>query len=200
MNDSMTSTPVPEQATFDEMRRQIMLLKQKLNQTCLVNEKLIKQSARNKLNDLQRKRRRINCIILFGLLYCNGMFSFLDYSFTLMVLTTCFLLAAYVYQHFSSKGIRPSDMARCSLVEISHSLLRMDRLNQRWLYFSIPFVIGWFALFLYESYTKSGGPYICCGGAVGFVIGAVLGIIHFRHVRRKTREAVREIEDFIHGQ
>ena len=37
MNDSMTSTPVPEQATFDEMRRQIMLLKQKLNQTCLVN-------------------------------------------------------------------------------------------------------------------------------------------------------------------
>lgn len=200
MNDTITSTPVSDQSTFDEMRRQVLLLKQKLDQTSLVNEKLIKQSARNKLRYLQRKRRSINGIIIFGLLYCNALFSFLDYSLILIVLTTCFLLAAYVYQRISSKGIHPADMARCSLVEISRSLLRTDRLNQRWLYFSIPFVIGWFALFLYESYPKSGGPYICCGGAVGFVVGAILGVMHFRHVRRKTREAIREIEEFIHGQ
>ena len=47
-----------------------------------------------------------------------------------------------------------------------------------------------------ESYPKVGGEMICYGGSVGFVLGAVGGILHCVHVRRKTQEAVRDIEEY----
>lgn len=108
----------------------------------------------------------------------------------------CVLIIAGIYQRYSHKGVSIDCISTGNLLDISKALVRMNQLNLRWLYFGIPFALCWIVWFMFESYSKVGGEMICYGGSVGFVLGAVGGILHCVHVRRKAKEAIRDIEEY----
>ena len=83
-----------------------------------------------------------------------------------------------------------------NLLDISKALARMNRLGLRWLYFGVSFCLLWLVWFMVESYPKEGGEFICYGGSVGFVVGSVIGIMHCVAIRRKAKQAIRDIEEY----
>lgn len=183
-----------------EMKQQIRLLKDKLAKETIISEKMMVQSTREKLSYINRRKNRILYIITpFALVYCNLFFILMDYSWMFCIVTSLFLIAAFLYQVYSHKGVNVESISTDNLVNISKALIRMNCLGLKWLYFGIPFALLWMAWFIIESYSKEGGEFICIGGGVGFVIGAIMGLTHLRNVRRKAKEAIRNIEEYIQG-
>ncbi|WP_300813945.1 hypothetical protein [uncultured Bacteroides sp.] len=169
---------------LEEMKQQIRLLKEKLAKEAIVNEKMIMQSIREKLGYIKRKIRSMYILVPFALIYCNLFFISTGYSWMFCVVTSLFLIVA------------PKEISTGNLINISQALIRMNRLGLKWLYFGLPFAALWMVWFLVESYPKEGGETICIGGGVGFVVGAVMGLLHLNNVRRKAKDAIREIEAY----
>lgn len=67
-----------EELNFDEMRDQITLLKQKLDQQEIVNDRLLRETMRSRMGAINwTKYRNINLIsvllfVLCSILYCRG--------------------------------------------------------------------------------------------------------------------------------
>lgn len=181
---------------LDEMKQQIQLLKDKLAKEIIVSEKLLKNSTQDKIAYINRKKRFIYFLIVFALVYCNTFFLLMGYSWVFCAFTSVFLIIAGIYQRYSHKGVSIECISTGNLLDISKALVRMNQLNLRWLYLGIPFALCWIVWFMFESYSKVGGEMICYGGSVGFVLGAVGGILHCVHVRRKAKEAIRDIEEY----
>lgn len=181
---------------LEEMRRQIQLLKDKLAKETIISEKMIMQSTREKLSFINRKKWILYIIILFALIYCNIAFVILNYSWAFCIITSLSLIAACLYQRYSHTGVNIKEISTENLTNISKALIRMNQLELRSMYFRLPFALLWVVWFMIESYPKEGGEPICIGGAVGFVVGAVIGLLHQKNVRRKAQEAIRDIEEY----
>ena len=181
---------------LEEMKQQIQLLKGKLAKETIISEKMMMQSIREKINYINRKNRIMYIMIPFALIYCNIFFILTDYSWMFCVVTSFFLIAACLYHVYSHKGVNTQEISTDNLVNISKALIRMNRLSLQWLYFGIPFALIWMAWFIIESNSKEMGESICNGGSVGFVVGAFMGLIHLRNIRRKAKDAIRDIEEY----
>lgn len=185
-----------DNSELEDMRQQIQLLKDKLAKETIISEKMIRQSTREKLAYINRKNRIMYMIIPFALIYCNVTFIWLEYSWLFCIVTSLFLVAAFLFQRHSHKGIHVKRITTDSLLDVSKALIRMNRLGVKWFCFGIPFALLWIIWFMMESYPKEGGTFICYGGAVGFAAGAIIGLLHTYHVRRKAKEAIRDIEEY----
>lgn len=185
-----------ESFELEDMRQQIQLLKAKLEKETIVSEKLIRQSTQDKVSYIDRKKKTVYVLIGFALVYCNVYFILMGYSWIFCVFTSCFLLVAWYFQRYNHRGISAQEIAAANLLDVSKALVRMNRLGVRWLYFGIPFALCWIAWFMVESYPKVGGEIICYGGTAGFILGAILGVSHLVSVRRKAKEAIRDIDEY----
>lgn len=181
---------------LEEMKRQIQLLKEKLAKETIISEKMIIQSTREKMAYIRRKNQLLYIIVPFALIYCNIFFFKLDYSLTFSIVTSLFLIMALLYQIYSHRGVNTKEISTSNLLDISKTLIRMNSLGLKWLYFGIPFALLWIIWFILESYSKEGGKPICIGGGIGFVIGAIAGFQHLRNVRSKAKEAIHDIEEY----
>lgn len=181
---------------LEEMKQQIRILKEKLAKETIINEKMIMQSIREKLSYINRKNRIIYIILPLALIYCNAFFIMRNYSWMFCIATSLFLIAAGVFQIYSHRGLDIKEISTDNLVNVSKALIRMNRLGLKWLLFGIPFALLWIAWFVIESCPKDGGKASCIGGAVGFVVGAIVGLMHLRNVRRKAKDAIRDIEEY----
>lgn len=181
---------------LEDMRQQIRLLKDKLAKETIVNDRLIRESTRDRISYITRKKRICYGMIIFALIYCNMLFIRLDYSLFFCLYTSLFLIAAGIFQWYSHQGVEVKRITTDNLLDISKALARMNRLGLRWLYFGVSFCLLWMVWFMVESYPKEGGEFICYGGTVGFVIGSVIGIMHCVAIRRKAKQAIRDIEEY----
>ncbi len=181
---------------LEEMKQQIQLLKNKLAKETIISEKMIVESTREKVDYIKRKDRNMYILIPFALIYCNIVFIWLEYSWMFCLVTSLFLIAAFLYQIYSHRGVSTKDISTDNLVNISKALVRMNRLELKWLCFGLPFVLLWLIWFIIESYPKENGEAIFIGGCIGFVVGAVMGLLHLMSVRRKAKDAIRNIEEY----
>ena len=181
---------------LEEMKQQIRLLKDKLAKETIISEKIMMQSTREKLAYINRKNRIMYIGIPFALIYCNVFFILMDYSWMFCIVTSLFLIAACLYHLYSHKGVDTKEISTDNLVNISKALIRMNRLGLKWLCFGLPFALLWIIWFIIESYSKEGGESICIGGGVGFVVGAIFGLLYLKNERRKAKEAIRDIEEY----
>ncbi|WP_300728070.1 hypothetical protein [uncultured Bacteroides sp.] len=180
---------------FEEMKRQCMLLKEKLDKEAIVNEKLIRSSMQDKVSYIVRRKRIVMLIAIVGLFYCTYIFSILGFSMFLRIFTCIFLLVAVGYNYYSSKGMDSQRVVSGNLLEVSEALVRMNLLGIRWFYFAIPTVLFWLGWFIYECFQTEGGSYMAYGGIGGFIVGAIIGLRLYFSMRRKSKEVISQIEE-----
>ena len=181
---------------LEDMKQQIRLLKDKLAKEAIVNDRLIRESTRDRISYITRKKRICYAMIVFALIYCNMLFIRLEYSWLFCLYTSLFLVAAGIFQWYSHQGVEMKRITTDNLLDISKALARMNRLGLRWLYFGVSFCLLWLVWFMVESYPKEGGEFICYGGSVGLAVGSVIGIMHCVAIRRKAKQAIRDIEEY----
>ena len=188
-----------ENFNLEEMRQQMTTLKNKLDQQEIVNDRLIRRSMRNEVNNINR---RYNIIMAIGILMVPyGYWCFVKLvglSIFFWIATSIFMLICAGATFYNSRKISDPGLMSHSLVEARKKVASAKKFESNWLLFGIPAVILWMGWFFYETYQIQGGDFyngFFLGGCIGGIIGAIIGIkIHLK-TQRQYQDVIDQIED-----
>ena len=179
---------------LDDMRDQLAKLKDMLNAERMITERMMRRTMSEKANKLMR---RSIFFIVIALLFAPYEIWALDYLGLRPVYgysAAVFLFIAAITEWQTCKGLRDEHFSRYTIMEIAETMIRYKRMNIRWLYFSIPFVMVWGGLLAYDISKMENLP-VMIGCAVGFVIGLAFGIHSLVKAQRTANEIISATRD-----
>lgn len=190
-----------EEKDFMEMRNQINLLKGKLNQQEIVNNRLIRASMRDKQQEINRKAIKMSAIgvlaipLWIGIHYTSGI------SWAL-ALTTCammiFCIAATWYCHYP---INKAGLFSGDVKTVANAFAQVKHMYHIWITrFAPTLILPWLAWVCYEYQEVLPFPTeqkwityaIVLGGAL---CGFLLGYNMHRKVVNTCQEVIDQLEE-----
>ena len=188
-----------ENFDLENMRQQMTTLKNKLNQQEIVNDRLIRRSMRNQVNNINR---RYNIIMAIGLIMVPyGYWCFVKLcglSLFFWIVTSIFMLICVGATFYTYRKISDPNLMNRNLVDARKKVVSAKKFEANWLFFGIPAVVLWLGWFLYETYQLHGGAFsngLFWGGCIGGIIGAICGLsINFK-TQREYQDVIDQIED-----
>lgn len=189
---------------LEEMRAQISILKEKLEDQRIVNENHIRNSMKSKASD-------IGGIILgtviagcFALPYCTWFFYSQGLSLAFVLVTAVMLTGCLGITIAKQVAFRRIDFSKGNLAETAMKLSNIKRHYQEWYKIAIPMLTVWFAWLMYEMIHRFGtDPKVigfCCGAIAGGIIGGTIGFCINRKVVSKATEILAQIDDLRNGE
>lgn len=181
---------------LNEMKKQIALLRHKLEKETIVNEKLIRASMRDKLKAVKR-RSYILCAVGIGAcpLWASPIFDF--HSIWFIGVTIAFLFIAVAYEIYCNQLLSTQNYITGSLIDEVRKLNRYRQLTRQWHRFGIAFLCVWVPWFVYEA-TSVGEIHvnnILIGGLIGGIIGGAIGWTIYRKGQNAVSEVIEQIEE-----
>ena len=184
---------------FEEMRQQMNLLKEKLQQQEIVNEKVFRRSTRKSLKGINRRYTFVSILCILMVPYSYWAFVKLTGMSIWLWLATCVLmLIAFVYTQYTGRFIS-SRVFEKDLVQARAKVAKAKKLDHDWLKIGIPLIVLWLAYFGYEMYKVTGGEdsiYIVVMCVVCALLGGAVGLkVHFKN-QDNYEQVIEEIDDF----
>lgn len=184
---------------FEEMRQQMNILKEKLQQQEIVNEKVFRRSTRKSLKGINRRYTFVSILCILMVPYSYWAFVKLTGMSIWLWLATCVLmLIAFVYTQYTGRFIS-SRVFEKDLVQARAKVAKAKKLDHDWLKIGIPLIVLWLAYFGYEMYKVTGGEdsiYILVMCVVCALLGGAVGLkIHFKN-QDNYEQVIEEIDDF----
>lgn len=185
---------------LDDMRRQITLLKEKLDKESIVNDKLLRSIMNTKVGKVDSYLLKLLIILPFTMVLM-----YLDFAIMFPVSTACLifteimLLCCGIFIYCNKRLLASADISGGNLVEECKKIVRFKKREIRYLYVSIPLVIVWMAWLSYEllhcGEDSEAMTFLVGGCITGGIIGLCIGIYLFRSMIRNINEVVRQIEE-----
>lgn len=189
---------------FEDMRQQLNTLKKKLDAQEIVNDRLVRRSMRNEVNNITRRYYIIMAVSLLMIPYGYWCFVVLSHlSLAFWIGTSIFMLICGGATFYNCQKISDNDMMGRSLLEARKKVASAKKFEADWLKFGIPAVILWLSWFFYELYQNNSDATMEAffwGGCIGAIIGAICGIkIHLK-TQRQYQDIIDQIEDLTENQ
>lgn len=180
------------EAQFEDMRQQMNILKKKLEQQEIMNERVIRNSMKKTVSSINLRYYIIMALCLFIIPY--GYWAFVQISGLSLAfwIGTCILMLICAGATFyNGKDLRDTGLMRNNLIDVRKKVARAKKFDSNWLFFGIPMIILWFGWFVWEIDQKG----LLIGGAVGGIIGLLIGLrIHYK-TQRNYQEIIDQIEE-----
>lgn len=180
------------EAQFEDMRQQMNILKKKLEQQEIMNERVIRNSMKKTVSSINLRYFIIMALCLFTIPY--GYWAFVQISGLSLAfwIGTCILMLICAGATFyNGKDLRDTGLMRNNLIDVRKKVARAKKFDSNWLFFGIPMIILWFGWFVWEIGQKG----LLIGGAVGGIIGLLIGLrIHYK-TQRNYQEIIDQIEE-----
>lgn len=170
---------------LEGLRQQLSLLNKKLEKQSIVNEKLIRNSTKERISNINRTGI-IFCVLvaiatpIIAINYAR----LLNFSLALNIFTCAFMAIAFVYTIWSHWGLN-SNLLNGDLITASGKILRTRKRYKQWGYFSYPWLAVWLCWNGWEVYTKIDNREMLLGIIVGGIIGMIIGGIYGMRQRNK---------------
>ena len=170
---------------LQELRKQLTLLNNKLEKQEIVNDKLIRNSLKNKISNINRTGIVLCALVVIATpIIAFNYALLLNFSLALNIFTCAFMAIALIYTIWSHWGLN-NDLLNGDLITASSQILRTRRLYKRWSYFSYPWLVVWLCWNGWEIYNKIDNKEMLLGIIVGGIIGLVIGGIYGWRQRNK---------------
>ena len=184
---------------LQELRKQLTLLNNKLEKQEIVNDKLIRNSLKNKISNINRTGIVLCALVVIATpIIAFNYAHYLNFSLALNIFTCAFMAIALIYTIWSHWGLN-NDLLNGDLITASSQILRTRRLYKRWSYFSYPWLIVWLCWNGWEVYTKIDNQEILhgiiIGGIIGLIIGGIWGLRLRNKIYRNIDAMLEEIAD-----
>ena len=186
---------------LEQMRSQIGMLKQKLEQQTIVNDRHIRNSMKSKISDLNRTVRGTIFAGIFAVVFAPMTFYINGCSLAFIIATAVMLavcLGLTIVQKINLG--RMMDLSQGNLVETAEKLSKVRTHYKEWYKIAIPMIIVWGGWMIYEMVNVLGvdsptaiGFY--CGAGVGLIIGGIIGARINRKVVQQANEILAQIEE-----
>lgn len=186
---------------LEQMRSQIGMLKEKLEQQTIVNEMHIRNSMKSKISDLNRTVLGTIFVGIFAVIFAPMTF-YIQGCSLLFVIGTAVMLAVCLGLTIAQKInlSRMTDLLQSNLVETAEKLNKTRTHYKEWYRIAIPMILVWVGWMIYEMVNTIGiesptaiGFY--CGAGVGLIIGGIIGSRINRKVVRQANEILAQIEE-----
>ena len=185
---------------LQEMKKQLSILTQKLEKETIVNERLIRQSMKNKASSI-RRTAIVEAIITLAMIpyFIFVMPQILAISTGLCYFTCFFMVLSLVCDYYIHTRFRPNKFVQGNLLEIQKDTLMMKKIYLDWIKFiGLPFIVVFFCWFIHDirlAYPNEELNYIYYGIGFGILIGSIVGTISFRKIQRTANEILEQIEE-----
>ena len=186
---------------LEQMRSQIGMLKEKLEQQTIVNEMHLRNSMKSKISDLNRTVLGTIFVGIFAVIFAPMTF-YIQGCSLLFVIGTAVMLAVCLGLAIAQKInlSRMTDLSQSNLVETAEKLNKTRTHYKEWYRIAIPMILVWVGWMIYEMVNTIGiesptaiGFY--CGAGVGLIIGGIIGSRINRKVVRQANEILAQIEE-----
>ena len=186
---------------LEQMRTQIGMLKQKLDQQAIINDKHIRNSMKSKISDLNRTVGWTIFAGIFAVVFAPVSFYIQGCSLAFVIATALMLAVCLGLTIIQKTNLgKMSDLSQGNLVETAEKLSRVRAHYKEWYKIAIPMILIWGGWMIYEMVNAIGiesptaiGFY--CGAGVGLIIGGILGARINRKVVRQANEILSQIEE-----
>jgi hypothetical protein len=186
---------------LEQMRTQIGMLKQKLEQQAIVNDTHIRNSMKSKISDLNRTIGATIFAGIFAVIFAPMTFFIQGCSLTFIIATAVMLavcLGLTIVQKINLGKMM--DLSQGNLVETAEKLSKVRTHYKEWYKIAIPMILVWGGWMIYEMVNTIGiesptaiGFY--CGAGVGLLIGGIIGARINRKVVRQANEILAQINE-----
>ena len=182
---------------LDEMRQQMAILKDKLENQTIVNDRFIRRSIKRGVSTINRRYLVIGIIALAMIPYGYWAFVMLGGLSVALWLASCLMMLIVVgFMIYNSRDMRDNALMNGNLLDVKRKVTQAQKRDANWLWFGIPMALAWGAWAVYEMSQKMGdNEYIvpCC--IVGVLVGALIGLkVHFK-TQSRFNEIIEQIED-----
>lgn len=184
---------------LDALRKQLTLLNNKLEKQAIVNDKLIRNSMKEKISNINKTGVVMGVCALIATPICAFNFHYiLHFSLTLNIFTCAFMLIAVGYTFWSHYGLN-ANILNGDLITASSKILRTRKRYKQWYYFSWPWFAIWICWLGWEMYTKIEDTELLIGaivgGLVGGLIGGTWGLRQRNKIYKNIEELLKQIEE-----
>ena len=186
---------------LEQMRTQIGMLKQKLEQQAIVNDTHIRNSMKSKISDLNRTILGTIFAGIFAVIFAPVTFYVQGCSLIFVIATAIMLavcLGLTIVQKINLGSMM--ELSQDNLVETARKLSKVRTHYKEWYRIAIPMILVWVGWMTYEMVNTIGiesptaiGFY--CGAGVGLLIGGIIGSRINRKVVRQANEILAQIEE-----
>ena len=182
---------------LEEMRQQMAILKDKLENQTIVNDRFIRRSIKRGVSTINRRYLVIGIIALAMIPYGYWAFVMIGGLSVALWLASCLMMLIVVgFMIYNSRDMRDSALMNGNLLDVKRKVTQAQKRDANWLWFGIPMALAWGAWAVYEMSQKMGdNEYIvpCC--IVGVLVGALIGLkVHFK-TQSRFNEIIEQIED-----
>ena len=186
---------------LEQMRTQIGMLKQKLEQQAIVNDRHIRNSMKSKISDLNRTVRGTIFAGIFAVVFAPVTFYIQGCSLIFVIATAVMLAVCLGLTIVQKVNLgRMMDLSQDNLVKTAEKLSKVRTHYKEWYRIAIPMILVWVGWMIYEMVQAIGvesptamGFY--CGAGVGLIIGGIVGARINRKVVRQASEILSQIEE-----
>ncbi len=182
---------------LDEMRQQMAILKDKLENQTIVNDRFIRRSIKRGVSTINKRYLVLGIIALAMIPYGYWAFVMIAGLSVALWLASCLMMLIVVgFMIYNSRDMRDSALMSGNLLDVKRKVTLAQKRDANWLWFGIPMALAWGAWAVYEMSQKMGdNEYIvpCC--IVGVLVGALIGLkVHFK-TQSRFSEIIEQIED-----
>ena len=182
-----------------EMRLQIGLLKNKLADEVIVNERLIRQVTQSRMSVIKHQAvieyvSVIFCCIIFPLVFPP-----LGFSWWLVGITIAMVLFSGIMTVVQHRHMNSSDAMNGNLLTVARNARKLKQDYLDWIKWAILMVIFWFSWVVTECLVRVDdrmlGIAMAIGGSIGLVIGGSIGLSMHRKVVRACDDIINQIDE-----
>ena len=184
---------------LEEMRQQMAILKDKLENQTIVNDRFIRRSIKRGVNTINRRYLVIGIIALAMIPY--GYWAFVKLngsSIGVWITMSILMLIVFGYTLYTGRYLRANDLYNSNLIDARQKVAKAKKLDSDWLKFGIPAGLLWIIYFIYDKYQQISDDSFWIFAAsmtVACILGVLIGLkIHYRN-QDNYQEIVDQIEE-----
>ena len=184
--------------TIEEMKQQMALLKKKLDEQHIVNEKVLHNVMKKNLYSLNKRGRILFVLGVFVACWSPGYFNLLGFSNWFCAATMIMLLFCAFKTFQYHRSLWRIDFSECNLIDLSEKLTLLKKRYQEWYKKAMCIVIPWFIWLVVEAYYMHIGEYFFfIGGCLlGGIIGGLAGTRINKNIIRRADELLEQIKEY----
>ena len=182
---------------LDEMRQQMAILKDKLENQTIVNDRIIRRSIKHGVSTINRRYLVIGIIALAMIPYGYWAFVMMGGLSVALWLACCVMMLTVVgFMIYNTQDMRDNGLMNNNLLDVKRKVALAKKRDGNWLWFGIPVALAWGVWAVYEMSQKMGDiDFILPLGIVCVLVGVFIGLkIHFK-TQRQYSDVIEQIED-----
>lgn len=186
---------ITEQQELETLRSQMDLLRKKLEQESIINEKLMRETMKSKVSTINRQGWISIGAAVFMILWMPLYFNTLSTAFiiTTIVFTAVDAIATWIiHKQVDERQLMSEDMRTVA------NKMKMLKKRYQWsTVIELPLVLAWCVWFCYEVIQMTDRPWQLMAGAVAFgaLIGFFIALKMYRKVIDNCDAIIKQIEE-----